>query len=127
MKRLLIVDDEPAIARLIQRVAEGCGYCVTVTNSSDAFIEEVINSGADLIVLDLSLPAVDGIELLRFLGASKCRVRILIISGFDARVLETAGRFGKAHGLNIVGTINKPVRVAELRSVFAKLEQAGSE
>lgn len=123
MRRLLVVDDEPAIGRLVQRVAEGCGYTVTVTQNSDEFLTEMKAGQPDAIVMDLSLPGLDGIDLLRVLGAAGCRAEILIISGFDPRVLETSGKLGTAQGLNIVGTITKPARIAELRAVIGALGQ----
>ena len=119
MKRLLIIDDEPAVARLVEKVGSGCGYSVTVTHDTEQFMDALVATDPDLIVLDLSLPGSDGVELLRFLAASRCRARILIISGFDARVLETSGKLGSALGLNIAGTITKPVRVADLRQALA--------
>lgn len=122
MKRLLIVDDEPAMARLIQRVAKSCGYEVAVTHDAEDFMDALVAGEPDAIALDLSLPRVDGVELLRFLAAAKCRAKILIISGFDARVLETSGRLGEASGLNIAGTLMKPVRAAELRAAIEGLD-----
>jgi DNA-binding NarL/FixJ family response regulator len=73
--------------------------------------------------MDLSMPGADGVELLRFLSATKCAAKILIVSGFDPRVLETTGRLGTAMGLTICGTINKPVRVAELRATINDLDR----
>lgn len=124
MKRLLIVDDEPAIGRLVKRVAEGCGYTVTATDDSEHFLDELIAIDPDVIVLDLSLPQLDGVELLRFLAASKCRAKILILSGFDARVLETTGRLGSERGLAIAGTLSKPLRVADLREALVALDES---
>ena len=123
MKRLLIIDDEPAVARVIQKVAEGCGYAVTATTSSDEFLDRVLEFDPAVIIMDLSIPGVDGVELIRFLAATKCKAKVLIISGFDRRVLETTAQFGKAAGLNICGTIDKPVRVAVLREAIDKLER----
>jgi DNA-binding response OmpR family regulator len=122
MKRLLIVDDEPAMARLIQRIAQGCGYEVTVTHDAEDFMDALVAGEPEAIALDLSLPNIDGVELLRFLSATKCRSKILIISGFDARVLETSGRLGEARGLNICGTLMKPIRAAELRAAIEALD-----
>lgn len=124
MKRLLIVDDEPAIGRLVKRVAEGCGYAVTATDDSERFLDELIATDPDVIVLDLSMPQLDGVELLRFLATSKCRAKILILSGFDARVLETTGRLGAEQGLAIAGTLAKPLRVAELREALTALDES---
>lgn len=126
MKRLLIVDDEPAIARMIQKVAESCGYAVTVTTSSDEFLDQIVDADPAVIVMDLSMPGVDGVELIRFLAVTKCNAKILIISGFDPRVLETTGLLGRSLGLTICGTINKPVRVAALRQTINDLERVQS-
>jgi CheY-like chemotaxis protein len=122
-KHLLVVDDEPAVGRIIAKVASGCGYSVTLTDNGDQFVEALIAREPDVIMLDLSMPGSDGVELLRFLAASKCRARIFVISGFDPRVLETSGKLGSALGLSIAGTLHKPVRVAELRSALAGLSQ----
>jgi DNA-binding response OmpR family regulator len=121
MNQLLIVDDEPAVARLIERIAKSCGYEVAVTHGAEDFMDALVATEPDAIVLDLSLPQVDGVELLRFLAATKCRAKILIISGFDARVLETSGRLGEARGLKICGTLMKPVRAGDLRAALAAL------
>lgn len=123
MKRLLIVDDEPAIAEVIESVASARGYEVTTTADAKAFMAAAAALDPDVIVLDLSLPDTDGVELLRHLAASGCRAKILIVSGFDERVLETSGRLGAALGLDVAGTLNKPIRIAELRSALARLEQ----
>jgi DNA-binding response OmpR family regulator len=122
-KRLLIIDDEPAVARVIAKVATRSGYTVTVTTNAEQFTDELIAREPDVIVLDLSMPDTDGVELMRFLASSKCRAKIFIISGFDPRVLETSGKLGAALGLSVAGTLHKPVRVAELRAALAGLSQ----
>lgn len=119
MKTLLIIDDEPAVARIVEKVAAGCGYKVTVTETAEQFMDSLIVSEPDVITLDLNMPGADGVELMRFMAAAKCRSQILIISGFDQRVLETTGRLGAALGLRIAGTLFKPLRVAELRAAIA--------
>lgn len=123
MKRFLIVDDEPAIARFVQHVARDCGYDATVTGDANAFMDAVASHEPDAVSLDLAMPSCDGIELLRFLATAKCRAGILLISGFDERVLETAGELGTALGLRICGTLTKPVRAAELRSAIQRIDQ----
>jgi CheY-like chemotaxis protein len=123
MKRFLIVDDEPAIGRFVQHVARECGYDAIVTGEPEAFMDEVASKEPDAISLDLAMPSADGIELLRFLATAKCRAGILLISGFDERVLETAGELGAALGLRICGTLTKPVRAADLRSAIQRIGQ----
>jgi DNA-binding response OmpR family regulator len=127
VKHLLVVDDEPAVGRLIRRIAEGCGYIVTVTHDSDSFMRALHETQAQAIILDLSLPGKDGVELLRVLGQSGCRAEILIISGCDRRLLESTGKLGVARGLPIVGTMMKPVRAAELRAAILGLGQSTAD
>ena len=123
MKRFLIVDDEPAIARFVQNIARECGYEAVVTGDAESFMDEVARQEPDAIALDLSMPNADGIELLRFLATARCRAGILVISGFDERVLETAGELGKTLGLRICGTLAKPVRAAALRTAIHAIAQ----
>jgi DNA-binding response OmpR family regulator len=122
MKRLIVIDDEPAIGRLVKVVAEGSGWDVTVTDCAEQFMDEVVSAEPQAVVLDLSMPKVDGVEILRFLAASKSDAKIIIISGFDARVLETAAELGSALGLSIKGTLTKPIRIADLRAAVSSLE-----
>jgi CheY-like chemotaxis protein len=123
-KRLLLIDDEPQMRTFLARVAEGCGYEVRLTENAPAFEEVCTSWSPDVIILDLVMPHVDGIEILRFLAGQRSKSAILIISGFDAKVLETAQRLGTAHGLSMIGTLEKPVRIAELRSILNEAMKA---
>ena len=118
---MLLIDDEPELARLIAHAARAAGYAATATNDAENFRKHFEAQGADLIAIDLGMPGVDGIELLRFLGEAGCTAPILIISGFDRRVLETAVRFGEAIGLNMTGSVEKPVRLEPLADLFRGL------
>ena len=123
MERLLVIDDEPDIGSFIKTVAESCGYEVTITSDSESFKKEYSSLRPDVVALDLAIPNTDGIELLRFLAEEGCDARVLIISGFDQRVLESAWRLGSARGLRMAGMITKPARVADLRSLLNNLRK----
>jgi hypothetical protein len=66
----------------------------------------------------------DGVELTRFLADQDYRGPVLIVSGFDRRVLESAFRLGEALGLNMVGPVEKPVRFDVLEELLGKLKAA---
>jgi FixJ family two-component response regulator len=72
------------------------------------------------------MPQVDGVEILRFLAEEKCRARVILISGFDRRVLESTMRLGEALGLNMVGPLEKPVRLQVVLDLLQELERTGS-
>jgi CheY-like chemotaxis protein len=118
---LLAIDDEPAITALIKRVAEPCGYEVFATSDPDVFKQHVRAETPDLICLDLAMPAVDGIELMRFLAGEQCRSKLLVMSGSEPQLLSSALRLGEALGLPIVGTIAKPLRLDALRTLLTDL------
>jgi YesN/AraC family two-component response regulator len=64
----------------------------------------------------------DGVELLRFLADQGYAAPVLIVSGFDRRVLESAFRLGEALGLSMAGPLEKPVRLEELETLLGQLK-----
>jgi DNA-binding response OmpR family regulator len=118
---MLLIDDEPELARLLAHAAKTAGYAATATSDADSFKRHFEVAGADLIAIDLGMPRVDGVELLRFLAEAGCKAPILIISGFDRRVVETAERLGEALGLAMAGSVEKPVRLEELEALLQDL------
>lgn len=116
--RLLLIDDEPALAEFLANVARDCGFDPVLTSNDDRFRELFVKDRAEMVALDLGMPGMDGVELLRFLAAERCSCPVLIISGFDRRVLESAFRLGEALGLTMVGPLEKPVRADDLEDLF---------
>ncbi len=117
-KQILVIDDEPQIGELIASIGRTCGYRVEAAVEAGAFRDSYRALTPDLIVLDLQVPGTDGVELLRFLAEEKCRQPVLIMSGFDGRVLESARRLGVARGLRIAGIVPKPIGAARLRALL---------
>lgn len=125
--RLLIIDDELALAEFIASAAKECGFDAALTSDDQRFRDNFVANRPDLVVLDLGMPGMDGVELLRFLAEQDFHAPVLIISGFDRRVLDSAFRLGEALGLNMVGPLEKPVRLEELEELLNGLrEKIGS-
>lgn len=116
--KLLLIDDEPALAQFVAKAAQLCGYDPIVTGDDATFRERFDAIHPAMVVLDLGMPGMDGVELLRFLAEHEFRGPVLILSGFDRRVLESAFRLGAALGLDMVGPIEKPARLEELEDVL---------
>jgi len=112
--RVLVVDDEPRVGRALAYAAEACGFEAALAISADTFRAQYERASPDVVLLDLSLPGGDGIELLRFLAERRSSATIFIVSGCDGRVVEAAARFGAALGLRIGGSLTKPITVAQL-------------
>jgi DNA-binding response OmpR family regulator len=122
MRRLLLIDDEPGIADFIRRAAEDIGFEVRATDRPTEFMALYASFQPTTIVLDLAMPEVDGVELMRWLADHGCKVPIMIISGIDQRVLDAASRLGEARGLRIARTLTKPIRLTTLRHAFNNLD-----
>jgi EAL domain-containing protein (putative c-di-GMP-specific phosphodiesterase class I) len=119
---LLIIDDETDICDLIVDIAEGQGFdAAALTNPHE--VESYLHTNhPDCIMMDLMMPGIDGVELLRDLADSIKGCNIILMSGHDARVLHSAKRLGNAHGLNIVDALEKPIDVIMLRKKLDELK-----
>ena len=69
-------------------------------------------------LLDLQLGETDGVEQLRLLAEQQYGGALVLMSGFDARVLATARALGQSLGLKVEAVLQKPLRVAELEAVL---------
>ena len=119
--RLLLIDDEPVLAEFLANAAIDSGFDPVVTARHEEFRQAFIAHRPDMVALDLGMPGMDGVELIRFLADQNYRAPVLIVSGFDRRVLESAFRLGEALGLTMVGPVAKPVRLNELETIFTEL------
>jgi two-component system, OmpR family, response regulator len=120
--RLLLIDDEPALAEFLANAALATGFEPVTTAEDEEFRREFRANRPDMVALDLGMPGMDGVELLRFLADEDYAAPVLIVSGFDRRVLESAFRLGEALGLVMAGPLEKPVRLEELEGELQRLK-----
>lgn len=81
---ILTVDDDPRITNLVRRVLAYEGYSVAVAASGDEALKRTLERPPDLIVLDIMLPGLDGLEVSRRLRAAGDNVPILMLTARDA-------------------------------------------
>lgn len=123
LNSVLIIDDDPTQVAIMQayfaslKVPDIKG----TTNPSEAlnYINNKQNE-IDLIVSDLQMPEMDGLEFLRHLNGLKYVGKLAIISGVKSDLLDHASRLAKMHRLNIIGQVSKPVTKSSLDNVFLK-------
>ena len=120
--RLLLIDDEPSLAEFLASAAAESGFEPVMTGRDEDFREAFLTQPPDMVALDLGMPGMDGVELIRFLTDQQFRGPVLIVSGFDRRVLESAFRLGEALGLTMVGPVEKPVRFETLQALLEQLK-----
>jgi two-component system, OmpR family, phosphate regulon response regulator PhoB len=78
-ERILVIEDEPDIAEVLQYNLEKEGFAVEVARRGDTGFEALRREPADLVVLDLMLPGVDGLELTRMLKRDAATARLPIV------------------------------------------------
>lgn len=117
----LILDDEAAIGRVICRVAQGAGFTAQSATDVTEFQAKFAQAAPDVVFLDLQLGSKDGLGQLRFLADQHYPHAVILMSGFDQRVLAAAERLGRDLGLDILASINKPFRADDLASLFRQL------
>jgi len=94
--QMLVLDDDPDVGELIETTASGLGIECVVTHGVSDFLNGLVPE-IELILLDLIMPGIDGIEVLRRLGESSCQANVILMSGIDKRVIESAERVARAH------------------------------
>jgi EAL domain-containing protein (putative c-di-GMP-specific phosphodiesterase class I)/CheY-like chemotaxis protein len=122
MDRLAVLDDDPAICEIVRLVGTQAGFEVQSYRTVSAFRADPAEPA--VILLDLCMTDLDGIEVLRALAGTHSRSRIVLMTGADPRILNTAERIGLGYGLNIAGTLRKPFAIADLRAALAMPQKA---
>jgi CheY-like chemotaxis protein len=123
--RLLAVDDNEDSAELVARIAARCGFESRAVSTSAAIRRALFDWKPDVLALDLSMPEINGIDLLRLLQESGFHGSLLIISGHDATMRASAVRLAEARGLRVAGHFDKPVDMTRLREMLTALRPPG--
>ncbi|HTE41990.1 MAG TPA: EAL domain-containing response regulator, partial [Steroidobacteraceae bacterium] len=106
---------------MIQKVARSTGFAVMGMADSTEFQAALSTRAPSVVLLDLQLADCDGVELLRGLADAGCRALIILMSGYDVRVLSIARKIGLSLGLEMADPLEKPFRLAELRQILQKI------
>lgn len=118
-RKILIIDDDPDMGEYICAAASQMGLECHATVSVDEFLS-ICSGEISLLFIDLIMPQVDGVELLRHLAERGCATPIVLMSGVGMRVMETAEDLAGALGLTIAGKLQKPFPHGELRSLLRR-------
>lgn len=119
-ERILLVDDEPALASLTRRRLERLGYEVEFrlngVEAMEALRHRPEERPFDLILTDMTMPHVTGLELARELAALMPDLPVILCTGFNEKVgEESAQKYG------IKGLVMKPVNMADLASLIRRV------
>ncbi len=122
--RVLVVDDDPLHVELIRLILNECGITNTYGAKNGAAALAILANGIDLLICDLNMPEMNGIELLARIANLQCPPKIVLASGADTRILESARHFAQASRLTVLGTLVKPLNLNHLDDALLRFEAA---
>jgi PAS domain S-box-containing protein len=114
---VLVIDDDADIGELVCATSKAIGVQCIATKKAAVFLEN-LGPEITLILLDLMMPGLDGIELLRELGKRSCKIDIVLMSSVGKRTMESAVQLARVLGLSVVGQLHKPFQQADLERVL---------
>lgn len=124
--RVMVLDDEPFMLKLLARLLTNLGIKqITLCASGCEALTELDTSGSglDLILCDVNMPEMDGIQFLRQLSTRNFEGSLILVSGEDERVLNAVVKLSHAHHLDVLGNLNKPVRPDLLAALIKRCQR----
>jgi EAL domain-containing protein (putative c-di-GMP-specific phosphodiesterase class I) len=123
--QIVIVDEDQFQLKLLSHQLSMVGYKkVTAFNDGQAALNymagQVLNS--TLVILDLSMPNMDGLEFLQKLQKARFTGALLLVSGEDERVLQSAETLASSYGLWVQGHLSKPVQLEQIQKYLKQLD-----
>lgn len=121
--RIMLVDDDVFMLKLLGRQLTAIGFAEFDAYDSGAKALTALEDsscGVDLILLDLNMPEMDGLEFLRHLVDRAYAGSIVLISGEDDRLLQSASALVRAHRIGLLGFLHKPATKGMLLALLQK-------
>lgn len=120
-RTVYVLDDDVPFAKLLCELAIQAGWSAISEHDPVAFLNSDL-SVVEVLVLDLNMPGIDGIEVIRSIADKEHDITLVLVSGFDARVLHSAQQLAEAHNLRVAASLTKPVPINEFRKILQQIE-----
>lgn len=117
---IYIVDDEQQHVDLMIEMISIAGLSATGFTSATLFVDHPV-ADTDIVLLDLNMPDMDGIEVMRTLYDRDCKPTYILVSGFDERVLNSAKQFADAKNILVAKKLSKPINTREFIHYISQL------
>lgn len=124
----LVIDDEETSQELARIALEQIGFTdisVVGDGALALLAMDRMQRQPDFVICDIFMPQSDGIELVNALAQRQYSGGLVLVSGADSQFLVIAKRVARFHGLNLLGSLSKPIRTEALaEALFGPAEEA---
>lgn len=120
---VMVVDDDPVVLMQMQQMLAGIGIddVLTARNGVDAIRQMGQRASApDVVVCDLNMPEMDGVEMIRRFGQAGFSGALILMSGANEQLLATVGNLAQLQGLRVLGEIHKPATPQQMAGLLRK-------
>jgi len=132
VQRILVIDDEPFVLEALARVLGSTAVTVIGASNADAGLTAMRESPVDLVIIDVILPGMDGVEAIKIMRRDFPAVRIIAISGggnfglnsYLPEAISTNAYLAACTAAGANGTLAKPFETAELRALIDQVQSA---
>jgi CheY-like chemotaxis protein len=129
MATILVVDDEREVGAVIRRVLERAGFTVTVASNAADGLEAVAAQPPDVVITDVIMPKVHGVELIKTLRERYPRIRVIAISGggsfgplaYKPEAISTHAYLAAAREAGAQEVLSKPFDLTDLLGAIRRL------
>lgn len=114
--RVLVLDDDHLLLEVMREMLATCGPCEIVLElDARQALSRLDEAMPDVLICDLVLPEMDGIEFLQAAASHGYAGRVILLSALEDGVREAAAELARALGLRVVGSFRKPLSPEQLR------------
>ncbi len=125
--RILVVEDHGFQRWALGSMLKTLGVRVVFEAEDGGSALELLSSlgePADVVLADLDMPGMDGMELMRHVGETRVPASVILMSGLHRSVIATAESMAQAYGVHVLGTIEKPVEPGKLERLLLQVPSA---
>ena len=128
--RILVLDEESSMCKLLGRMLDNSGFTSVITCDSGRAALVLLDRTylhPDLIMLDINMPEIDGVEFVRQLVEHHYSGSLILLSGEDGRALHSVEKLLRAHDITLLGYLTKPVKPERLGALIDKWVRPAQE
>jgi DNA-binding response OmpR family regulator len=118
MARILVIDDDQSVRSVLRILLQQSGHQVVTAEDGRSGLETAEEDNFDILIIDIFMPEMDGLETIRLIRKSKSTMPIIVISGGSGRALEP-NFLAMARKFGAIESIEKPFRP---NALFAAVE-----